>query len=161
MSVNVRISVKFLYIFAMAALIGCGGSESGETTIVKGVLLDNGKPFSLDQSKISLPKGATGLPPGSEDSMIRITFIPVGSADQYPATYHAETGTFEVLGPSKKGIKVGKYKIAITGNLSISKGKEGGEGDYFNGKFTADKTQINREVKAGEEIKIDISKPEG
>ena len=56
-------------------------------------------------------------------------------------------------GPDGKGIKPGKYKISLTGSP--------GQPDPFGGKFTPDKTKIVRDVAAGAEIVIDVSKPEG
>jgi len=129
--------------------------------IAKGKLLDNGKPFALDESKIQLPKGATAPPPGSEG--FRIVFILNESKEtkeQFPAKFHPESSTFEVPGPKGKGIKPGRYKIAITANY-VPTSRDADGGDYFGGVFTREKTQISREVKEGEEIIIDVSKPKG
>jgi hypothetical protein len=62
-------------------------------------------------------------------------------------------GTFTVPGPEGKGIKPGQYKIAITATV--------GGPDYFGDKFSEEKTPIVREVKAGEDIVIDLAKPNG
>lgn len=155
--------MRFLFlVLALPAFacFGCGSSsDSGENIIVKGKLTDNGKPFALDPSKLSLPKGASAAPPGAESSVVRIVFLPANGKDQYPATFNAETGTFEVLGPNKQGIKPGSYKVAITANISpVAKGDQG---DYFGGKFSPSHTPIVREVKPGQEIDIDLSKPKG
>jgi hypothetical protein len=138
-------------------LAGCGSSSDGPTTLVKGKLLENGKPFTLDQSRIPLPKGATAPPPGGP-SLLRISFIPVNGTEQFMATVDAATGEFQVPGTEGKGIKPGQYKVAITAATTLS---PDGKGDYFGGKLSADKTPIVREVKPGEEIVIDVAKPQG
>lgn len=148
------------------ALSGCGGEDEGELAIATGKLLENGKPFVFDKSKLQLPQGATGPPPGSEG--LRILFTPVEGEvmkkiegkEGYLAVFNTETSTFEVKGSKGKGIRTGKYKVAITASFSIS-GKDKDEGDYFGGKFTREKTPIIREVKPGEEIIIDVAKPQG
>ncbi len=128
---------------------GCGEKPDGRV-VIRGKLVEGAKPFVLDTSKLKLPGGATGVPPGSRP--LTLTFIAVEGSDQQFAVVNLETGTFEVLGDGK-GIKPGKYKIALTAAV--------GGPDYFGGKFAADKTQIVREVKAGEEIVIDVTKPQG
>jgi hypothetical protein len=70
---------------------------------------------------------------------------------------NAQGGTFEVPGLDGKGIKPGRYRIAIVGRVGISPETP----DYFKGMFTRDKTQILRDVKPGEEVVIDIAKPQG
>jgi hypothetical protein len=153
---------------ALVVLTGCGNSDEGELVIVRGKLTENGKPFVLDQAKIPIPKGATAPPPGSEG--LRIVFIAMGGKktsknidtdERFPATYHADTGTFEVPGPKGKGIRPGRYKITIIADYSISGGKDKESSDYFGGKFSQEKTQIIREVNGGEEIAIELAKPQG
>ena len=134
-------------------LSGCGGSDSGDTVAIKGKLLDNGNPLVVDQSKFPLPAGATAPPPGS--GLLRIVFIPIDAKEQFLAKYNQQNGTFEVLGPSGKGIKPGMYKIAIT--ASYTPGSKDNN-DYFQGKFSPENTKIVREVKPGEEIVIDVAK---
>lgn len=128
---------------------GCGDKADGRT-VIRGKLVEGDKPFVLDVSKLKLPGGATGLPPGSRP--LTVAFVPAEGGDQQFAVVNLEAGTFEVVGDGK-GIKPGRYKIAVTATV-------GGQ-DYFGGKFAADKTQIVREVKAGEEVVIDVTKPQG
>jgi major membrane immunogen (membrane-anchored lipoprotein) len=151
-------AAKVLMLFALVLLSGCSSSDDGEVTVVKGKLLDNGKPFKLDDSKIQLPKGATAPPPGTE--VLRIVFISKDDKEQFFAKYNAETSTFEVSGAKGRGIKAGKYKIAITANFSPNS-RDVHSGDYFGDKFSREKTQILREVKSGEEITIDVANPKG
>jgi hypothetical protein len=168
MSLLSRFAFGSFVLPALILLAGCGGSDEGELLIVKGKLTENGKPFVLDQAKIPIPKGATAPPPGSEG--LRIVFIAmdgkkisknIDTDERFPATYHAGTSTFEVLGPKGKGIRPGRYKITITADYSIGGGKDKESSDYFGGKFSQEKTQIIREVNSGEEIAIELAKPQG
>lgn len=158
-----QISTKSLFFLASMFLapiifLGCGSPEDTDLVLVKGILTENGKPFKLDESKIQLPKGASAPPPGSEG--LRIVFIHIESNEQFPAKFSPETSTFEVAGSKGKGIKAGHYKISITANYAPNS-RDGQSGDYFGGLFTREKTQIIRDVKAGEEISIDVAKPTG
>jgi len=139
-------------------LLGCGGGKEADLVVVKGRLVDKGQPFALDANKVPLPKGAHGTPPGtSGSSALQVIFISGDTKEQFPASTNADAGTFEVLGYEGKGIKPGRYKIAVVGRIGISPDTP----DYFKGLFTPEKTQILRDVKAGEEVVIDISKPQG
>jgi hypothetical protein len=135
---------------AFALLTGCGGGGSDARTVVHGKLVEGAKPFALDKSKLKLPPGATALPPGSQP--LSVVFVSE-SGEQFPATVNADTGTFEVTGPDGKGIKPGRYKVAVTAGVGV--------GDYFGDKYAPDKTQVVRDVKPGEEVVIDLSKPQG
>ncbi|MBN9118435.1 MAG: hypothetical protein J0I06_04605 [Planctomycetes bacterium] len=141
-----RTGAGFGLALLVASLAGCTPAADGRA-VVRGKLLDNGKPFALDTTKLKLPPGATGLPPGSRP--LSLTFLAEGG-EQFPANV-TDAGTFEVVGPDGKGIKPGRYKVAITAGA--------GGPDYFGGKFAPDKTQIVREVKPGEEVVIDVAKP--
>lgn len=158
-----RSLTKFLslgLIVASAAALGCGDSKKEEAglTIVKGKLVDGGKPFFLDQSKVPLPKGAHGLPPGTEgSSALQIMFIPSDGKGSFTAKANAESGTFEVLGDSGKGIPPGRYKIVMTAQLGMGPDTP----DFFKGKYGLSNTKIVRDVKAGEEVVIDVSKADG
>ena len=140
-------TVSWLSILLIA---GCADKSDGRS-VVKGKLLDGKKPFVFDQSKIKLPPGATALPPGSRPLVV--LFIPVDGSGPTSAVVNLETGTFEVPGTDGKGIKPGRYKIAVTAGV--------GGGDYFDNIFTAEKTQIIRDIQPGEEVVIDVSKPQG
>jgi hypothetical protein len=136
---------------ATVATAGCGSGDEGRVT-VKGKLLQNGEPYIFDESKVKLPKGATGRPPGSIGTVLQVIFIPEEGGVNMPAVT-TDKGTFDVVGTDGRGIKPGKYKIAITARYSLD------GPDAFNGKFTPERTQIRREVKGpGEEITIDVAK---
>ena len=134
--------------FGLAIVIafGCGGTPATKKVAVKGKLMEGANPFILDTAKLKLPPG-TSLPPGTRP--IQITFIPVEPGESAPANVDAATGTFTV------NLAPGTYKIAITASAGM------GTSDYFGNKYSSDKTQIRRDVKEGDEITIDITKPQG
>lgn len=150
-----------LFVLAVAPLLaGCGGGSQADDgkTIARGRLLKGGAPYVLDQSKIKLPKGGTAMPPGvSGGSMLQVNFIAIDSKEQHTATTDPNFGSFEVTGPGGKGIKPGKYKITVSARVGFSPS----DPDLFDNKFSAEKSQIVREVKAGEDIVIDLDKPQG
>lgn len=89
--------------------------------------------------------------------MLQVTFISSESKEQFTANTNPEAGTFTVSGVDGKGIKPGRYKIAINARVGFSPS----DPDLFDNKFSAEKTQILRDVKAGEDVVIDIDKPQG
>ncbi len=154
-----RLASTLAFLGGLLATAGCGGKDDKEAagkTVVTGKLVDNGKPFGLDASRVPLPKGAHSLPPGLT-SLLKVTFIATESKEIYEADVNPEAGTFEVKGTDGKGIKPGRYRIAVTGRVGISPDTP----DFFKGKFAPEKTQILRDVKPGDEIVIDVSKVQG
>jgi hypothetical protein len=140
----------------IVSLAGCSNANKADTgrVVIRGKLVDNGKPFALDASKVPLPKGTT-MPPGvSASSALQVVFISAETKEQFAATTNPDTGTFEVTGTDGKGIVPGRYKIALTGRIGFGPDTP----DYFGGKYTPDNTTILRDVKAGEEVVIDVSK---
>jgi hypothetical protein len=141
-------------------LTGCGGSKDAKDTAARGVVtgkLSDGKSaFAFDESKLKMPKGTTGLPPGV-NSAVEIIFHPTDKGEPIPAEVDSKAGTFVVKGKDGKGIPAGRYKISVTARFTMTPD----DPDYFGGKFTPEKTQILRDVKPGEEVIIDVSKPTG
>jgi len=139
-------------------VIGCSGSKTEPdpgNLIVKGKLVEGSKPFTLDPSKVPMPKGATAPPPGMGNPL-QILFFAGEGTQQYSADVNAEMGTFEVKGDGK-GIPPGRYKIAITAKHGFGPDTP----DYFRGRYSQENTKIIREIKPGDEIVIDVTKPEG
>jgi hypothetical protein len=134
------------------AVSGCGDQKGSEPRIsVKGKLLESGKPFVFDQSRIKLPPG-TSMPPGTGgEGLIRLSFLPTEGGDVTYAKVDASLGRFEASIP-----KPGRYKIALTlGGLPP------GTTDPLGATFTPENTRIVRDLKDGDEIVIDIAKPQG
>jgi hypothetical protein len=125
-----------------AALVsGCGsGRAEGEGGVtVRGRLLDNGAPLK------PLP-----------DEQIRISFVDAnGGAVASTADYDANTGTFEITGPSGKGIPAGEYRVELVSEIY------GGDGvNRFEEQFDAEKTPLRATVgvEQGQEFVVDIKK---
>ena len=70
-----------------------------------------GQPFVVDLNKLKLPKGATGVPPGARP--LAVSFV-AEDGTQFQAVVNPDTGTFELPGADGKGIRPGRYKVAIT-----------------------------------------------
>jgi hypothetical protein len=145
---------------------GCGDTsktkeDAAGRTVVRGSLVENGKPFMLDESKIPPPPGAIPgtRPPGESGGggALQVTFISAEGKEEYEAKTNPEAGTFEVSGPDGSGIKPGRYKIAVVGSRAAGSA----ESDYFKGRFSPEKTKIVRDVKPGDDVVIDIAKPQG
>lgn len=151
----------WLLALPLAAVMAVGCEKEGPAagkTILKGKLVKGGEPYALDQSKVKLPKGGTAMPPGiSTSSVLQVVLISADGKDQYTAKTNSDTGTFEVAGPDGKGIAPGRYKIAVTAKVGLSPS----DPDLFGGRYAADKTQILRDIKDGEDVVIDVSKPQG
>lgn len=157
---NRRILYIVAWAVAAAGTWGCGGTSDSGRVVVKGRLLENGKPFTLDTAKLlgAAQKGDYPPPPGIQpNSVLQITFISLEGNETHLATVNPEAGTFEVRGPDGKGIKPGRYKIAVTAGLGLTPDA----GDYFKGRYAAEKTRIIRDIKPGEDVEIDVAKPQG
>ncbi len=153
-------SMPVLFLAAgLAAALGCGGKDKkddAEKTIVTGKLVDAGKPVALDASRIPLPKGAHAMPPGVKGS-VQVFFISSDTKESIEAEVNADAGTFQVKGQDGKGIKPGRYRIAIVARMGMAPDTP----DFFKGRFTPDKTKVLRDVKPGDDLTIDVSKDEG
>ncbi|MFO0803904.1 MAG: hypothetical protein U0791_12390 [Gemmataceae bacterium] len=125
--------------------IGCSGSDAKKVTL-KGKLVEGGAPYVLNTSKLKMPPGAS-LPPGARP--LTVSFIPAGGGDTAFANVELETGAFTV------SLVPGKYKIAVVASAGM------GAPDLFGGKYSSEKTQIQRDLAPDTEIVIDLSKPQG
>jgi hypothetical protein len=112
--------------------------------IAKGQLLYEGKPFKVD------PKAG-----------VTIKFIPVVEPGKPYTSFtsrpdNREEMTFQVTGPTGRGIPLGKYKIAvflIAGDTPNA--------DEINEQFSDQNTKVERDVQSDEPLRIDLSKPAG
>lgn len=155
MSVAQRV-VGIAVVLALAvALAGCGGGGP-RRVIVKGRVLEGGKPLELkgDQFKA----GAVG---------VEVTFYPLdaaGKVDQSKQSYGTrvrEDGSFVLDGELGKGIPVGKYKAALAFRDVMYRSPKG-QGDRWEGKFALDKSPFTFDVQdASKEIVIDIGSAGG
>lgn len=144
--------IRLAVVVALAvAVAGCGGGGP-RRVIVKGRVVDGGKPLELQGDEFKA--GAIG---------VEVTFYPLdnaGKVDQSKQSYGTrirEDGTFLLDGELGKGIPVGKYKAALRFSDPMYRTPKG-QGDRWEGKFALDKTPFTFDVQdAGKEIVIDIS----
>jgi hypothetical protein len=139
------------------AAVGCGPEAAKDTRpdiYVRGKLMDGNKPWVFEEKKAALPPGV-GQPPGVPGApgagSVQMAFLSVEGSDVVYGVVDPTAGTF-----TAKGLKAGRYKIALYGGSSVP-----GAGDPFKGQFTQDKTKIVRDLKNGDDITIDVSKPTG
>ncbi len=131
---------------ALIALAGCTPAE--KKVVVKGKLLDNGKPLHI---------ATEGLPPGERG--IRLSFYPVQEngtlGDPEEATVAPQTATFELRGHDGKGIKPGKYRVGYTiGSLFGRPGEKTRQ-------LQPEQSKIIRDIGGDAELTIDLAKSEG
>ncbi len=143
-------------------LAGCGGGDGqkGNQPVinVRGKLMDGKNPWTLNEAKTKLPPGVSAPPvaPGQSAGGIQMAFISDDGGDVMYGRVDTAAGTFEV-----KGMKPGRYKIALYSSSMTPTGGGAGGTDPFGGKFTQDKTRIVRDLTTSDEITIDVSKPTG
>jgi len=100
---------------------------------VKGKVLKGGQPLKV-----------------SDKGMVQVRFVSENSA---PSAQVGPDGSFTMTGTDGKGIPAGKYKIAVFAFDPYP------TKDLLGGKFSEQKTTIEREVKPGQELVIDVDKP--
>jgi len=108
---------------------GCGGGGGA----VKGKVLRGGQPIKV-----------------GDKGMVQVRFIAEDNGYTAPV---AADGSFTLTGNEGKGIPAGKYKIAVLAYDPYP------TKDLLGGKFSAMATPINRDVKPGDEVVIDLDKP--
>lgn len=162
-----RLSATSIMLLVTAGLFGCGAPKDTTPRVgAKGKLVDGGKPWVYDDSKVKSPKGVSAPPAaGSNVGPVQMAFISAdGTAGVEYAQLDTKTGLFEV-----KNLKPGRYKIAIYSTLSSAGATPTPPGanpppdptDPFGGKFSQGNTKIIKDIQGGEEIVIDVSKPKG
>jgi hypothetical protein len=136
------------------ALAGCGSSDK-TGVVIKGKLLMNGKPATVDITGKSLPPG--------ESARMRVAFFPVKSdtdaiankdgdilvEGEKLATVDAD-GTFWL-----DKVQPQKYRIVIT-HMDPFTSK-----DLLKGAFNEVNSKITRDVSPDQEVIIDLAKPKG
>jgi hypothetical protein len=149
---------RFIGLVLVLIPLGCSDQKSSTPpdVEVRGRILNQGTPYNAPTEN---------LPPGS--GALTIVFLSVDRpGTQEFARYDAVTSSFTVPGSASKGLPAGRYKIAISAGASGGMAQRPGNPKLKGVKdplaeFTPQKTKIVREVKAGEEIVIDLAKPEG
>jgi hypothetical protein len=127
-----------------AVVSGCGGQHGDEVT-VRGKVTNGGEPLRVNGRELGL-------------GYVEVHFYHIredGSIDPDPADAGVEeSGEFSVRGRDGRGIPAGKYRITVR-QLDPAP-----DNDKLGGRFNLQNSRIVREV-AGEEILIDVSRPEG
>jgi hypothetical protein len=138
---------------------GCGGGSDG--VWVTGKLLKGGAPYVA-------PTG----------QLVSVTFVgleihdaagkSLPSGESYWAEVDQSASTFSVPGPERRGIPLGKYRVAVTqkmtreafnaANPNPKKGVDR-ETDMLGDKFGAATSPIIREVKGSVDLTIDLDRP--
>jgi hypothetical protein len=114
--------------------LGCGDSSRVKA---KGKIVKGGEPFTIAE-------GEGGL---------RLFLVPVTEGKDeghhaFPVEFHADNGTFEVVGTDGKGVPPGKYRV----HLEHMKNKE----DLFGGKLMGTKSPLICEVASGKELVVNL-----
>jgi hypothetical protein len=151
---------NLLVLALLIAPLGCGGSSN--TVWVTGKLLKGG-------ARYDVPK----------DQAVSVTFVALevkdasGKSVQDPEPYLADldpdSGTFTVLGPDRRGIPTGKYRVAVTQRLkresydAVKKQSKNKaltrETDMLGNRFGLDTSPIVREVPKSTDLVIDLDNP--
>jgi len=119
----------FFLLLACILVLGCGGGGGA----VKGKVLKGGQPLKV-----------------SDKGMVQVRFI--NESDGFTAPVGPD-GSFTLTGNEGKGIPAGKYKIAVLAYDPYP------TKDLLAGKFSAMATPVNKDVKPGDDVVIDLDKP--
>jgi hypothetical protein len=129
----------------------CGCSTGPSRLVVKGKLTNGGKTI--------LPERRGGL---------TVVFTPEpGTGTTYPAGYSAADDSYDVIGPDRRGIPAGKYKVTLSmmPPTTTADGKDLPAGtlhslqqqaDQFNNKYSGTNSPIIVDVNKSE-LDIDLS----
>ncbi len=132
---------RLLPLLACLVLAGCGGGEESGVE-VRGRLTRDGKPLVVDPQQREVGIGG-----------VEICFYRIGEdgkpTDQGEMTQADAEGNFDL--PDR--IDPGRYRIAVKHLV--------GGADALQGKFDRQNSPIFRQITVGEELIIDLAKPEG
>jgi hypothetical protein len=120
------------------ALVFLGGCGSGDVKAT-GRLLKNGEPYVPGADEfVVMSFVAEGAPEGKEGSFV--------------VAFNREDGTFEVTGPTGRGLPPGKYRACI----QVMKRKK----DLLKGRFNAKNSPFLCTVETGkEDLTFDLARP--
>jgi len=141
----VRVRDHLPMLCGLALVVWLPGCTTGPKLVIPtGKLLNRGAPLTSD-TKLG----------------VTLTFHADAREGRPPASYVAnidrESATFTVPGPQGKGIPEGTYRVSVL-LMSINPTEWM---DDVNQQFSPTNTRVIREVKEGESLTIDLSKPEG
>jgi hypothetical protein len=131
----------------LLAVVGCAPAGL-PTTAAPGKVIPRGR---LLQDGLPLRPPVAQLPPG--DPGYRVVFIKLrgpGAGTALRASLDpGGAGTFRLIGPEGRGIAPGRYRVAVF------LGPEGGA-DAFQGKYGRENSRIEVDVRAGQDVVIDL-----
>jgi hypothetical protein len=128
--------LAFAVVFLL--LTGCGTPRYR----IPGRITQGGQPFQHD-----------------DDDAVAVTFVPIPpegeiARDYFYAEVDQKTGTFWAAGGTKKGIPLGKYRVAI----ELKRNRK----DLFKGKYGTENSPFVFDIVSGtQEIVIDLDKQPG
>jgi hypothetical protein len=88
--------------------VGCGGAGGPQAVPVRGKVVKGGEPYHLRRAP------NPPLPPG--ESPVHVKFTPIDERKMeggFDVPVDPENGTFEMLGPTGKGLRPGKYEVVV------------------------------------------------
>ncbi len=134
---------QLLCLFLMSMLMGCGGAPVEKTYSVSGTITDNGDPLQVAGADIGV-------------GMVQVLFYlqkPDGTqAEEWESAKVDAAGKFTLLGKDGRGIKPGKYRIAVRQWDPYP------QTDKLGGMFDEKNSPIIRDISENTTIEIDLAK---
>jgi hypothetical protein len=128
---------RFLMLIALSCLVGCaGGTKTPEIAgaAITGKVVSNGKPLALLKRET-----------------ISIAFVGQGALEKVTGlATMKEDGTFELKGPSGKGLPPGTYRISLISEIYS------GSDNRFQDKFDSDSTPLKFDLPAVDTIALEL-----
>ncbi len=139
-----RVCVCVALLLPLAVVAGC--HKGPAAVAVKGQVTNAGQPLHVAGREQGL-------------GMVQLECLRLGEDGRTTADAEGavadDQGRFEVHGRDGKGILPGKYRIAVRQWDPYP------QNDKLGGKFSEANSRIVREISGGEDINIDVSRPEG
>jgi hypothetical protein len=136
----------FAVSLVMLSLVGCSSPPQEKVVAVKGRVTNAGAPLQVSGREIGLGRVEIAFHRVQPDGTVSTEFESAAADEQ---------GNFTVRGRDGKGIKPGKYRVAV-------RQWDPDPTDKLEGKFAPDKSPIEREVgETATTIEIDVAKPTG
>jgi hypothetical protein len=143
---SAKVACLFL-LLALALLCGCSSEPQEKVSAVRGKLTNAGAPLQVAGREAGVGRIEINFHALQPDGTASESFESASPDDQ---------GNYTLRGRNGKGIKPGKYRIAIRQWDPYP------DNDKLGGKFSLENSKIEREVgETDTTIDIDVSKPEG